>query len=48
MAFSIEKQRLVTYQHRGFWQAMDTLKDKITYDRMEAQGKCPWMLWKKG
>lgn len=43
----IEKQRLVTYQHRGFWQAMDTLKDKITYDRMEAQGKCPWMLWRK-
>jgi glucose-1-phosphate cytidylyltransferase len=43
----IEQQRLVTYQHHGFWQAMDTLKDKITYDRMEAQGKCPWMLWRK-
>jgi glucose-1-phosphate cytidylyltransferase len=43
----IEKQKLVTYQHHGFWQAMDTLKDKINYDRMEAQGKCPWMLWKK-
>lgn len=43
----IEQRRLVTYQHRGFWQAMDTLKDKITYDRMEAQGKCPWMLWRK-
>jgi len=42
----IEKKRLVTYQHHGFWQAMDTLKDKITYDRMEAQGKCPWMLWR--
>jgi glucose-1-phosphate cytidylyltransferase len=41
------KQRLVTHQHHGFWQAMDTLKDKITYDRMEAQGKCPWMLWRK-
>jgi glucose-1-phosphate cytidylyltransferase len=43
----IEKQRLVTYQHHGFWQAMDTLKDKINYDRMEAQGKCPWMIWRK-
>ena len=42
----IEKQRLVTYQHHGFWQSMDTFKDKITYDRMEAQGKCPWMLWR--
>src|SRR5690606_2574034 len=43
----IEKQRLVTYQHDGFWQSMDTFKDKITYDRMEAQGNCPWMLWRK-
>jgi glucose-1-phosphate cytidylyltransferase len=33
-------------QYRGFWQAMDTFKDKITFDRMEAQGKCPWMVWK--
>ena len=43
----IEKRRLVAYQHQGFWAAMDTFKDKITYDRMEAQGKCPWMLWRK-
>jgi glucose-1-phosphate cytidylyltransferase len=43
----IEKQRLVTYRHEGFWQSMDTFKDKITYDRMEAQGNCPWMLWRK-
>ncbi len=42
----IERRRLVTYQHDGFWQSMDTFKDKITYDRMEAQGKCPWMLWR--
>src|SRR5260370_38390676 len=25
---------------------MDTFKDKITFDRMEAQGNCPWMLWR--
>ena len=43
----IEKRRLVTYRHDGFWQSMDTFKDKITYDRMEAQGNCPWMLWRK-
>lgn len=43
----IERQRLVTYHHRGFWQSMDTFKDKITFDRMEAQGDCPWMLWRK-
>jgi glucose-1-phosphate cytidylyltransferase len=27
---------------------MDTFKDKITFDRMEARGTCPWMIWKKG
>jgi|SRR5690606_13856957 len=43
----IEKRRLVTYRHDGFWQSMDTFKDKITFDRMEAQGNCPWMLWRK-
>jgi len=43
----IEQQRLVTYQHHGFWQSMDTFKDKITFDRMEAQGNCPWMVWRK-
>jgi glucose-1-phosphate cytidylyltransferase len=39
---------LGVYRHSGFWQSMDTLKDKITFDRMEAQGNCPWMLWRNG
>jgi glucose-1-phosphate cytidylyltransferase len=43
----IEKQKLATYRHHGFWQSMDTFKDKISFDRMEAQGNCPWMLWRK-
>jgi glucose-1-phosphate cytidylyltransferase len=43
----IEKRLLGCYRHTGFWQAMDTFKDKISFDRMEAQGNCPWMLWKK-
>ncbi len=33
-------------RHNGFWQAMDTFKDKIAFDRMEARGNCPWMVWK--
>jgi glucose-1-phosphate cytidylyltransferase len=43
----IANKRLVTYRYPGFWQAMDTFKDKITFDRMEAQGQCPWMFWRK-
>ncbi len=42
----IEQGRLGAYPHDGFWQPMDTFKDKISYDRMEARGECPWALWK--
>jgi glucose-1-phosphate cytidylyltransferase len=42
----LAQRRLVAYRYPGFWQAMDTFKDKITYDRMEARGECPWMVWK--
>jgi glucose-1-phosphate cytidylyltransferase len=40
------KRKLWTNKHYGFWAAMDTFKDKITFDRMEAKGNCPWMVWK--
>jgi glucose-1-phosphate cytidylyltransferase len=43
----IDNKQLGVYRHDGFWRAMDTFKDKITFDRLEASGKCPWMLWKK-
>jgi len=39
------KQKLWTQKHYGFWAAMDTFKDKITFDRMEAKGQCPWVVW---
>ena len=42
----VQKRLLSTYRHEGFWHAMDTYKDKITLDRLEAQGNCPWMVWK--
>jgi glucose-1-phosphate cytidylyltransferase len=41
----IAAKRLVTFAWDGFWQCMDTFKDKITYDRMEAKGDCPWKVW---
>ncbi len=42
----IAEKRLVTFPWSGFWQCMDTFKDKISFDRMEAQDRCPWMTWK--
>jgi len=43
----IAERRLMTVRYAGFWKSMDTFKDKITFDRMEAQGDCPWMVWKR-
>lgn len=42
----IAERKLSTFRWGGFWQCMDTFKDKITLDRMEARGNCPWMVWK--
>lgn len=39
------ERKLLTLPWEGFWQCMDTFKDKIGFDRMEARGTCPWMLW---
>jgi glucose-1-phosphate cytidylyltransferase len=41
----IAARKLVTFAWDGFWQCMDTFKDKITFDRMEARGDCPWKVW---
>ena len=38
---------LSAFEHEGFWQPMDTFKDKITYDRMEGRGDCPWKVWQR-
>ena len=43
----IAQRKLGVFRYRGFWQSMDTFKDKITLDRMEARGDCPWMIWKR-
>jgi glucose-1-phosphate cytidylyltransferase len=42
----IAKRALSVYRYAGFWQQMDTFRDKIMYDRMEGRGECPWMVWK--
>jgi glucose-1-phosphate cytidylyltransferase len=43
----VSERKLLALQWEGFWQCMDTLKDKIALDRMEARGECPWMVWRK-
>src|SRR3546814_10998198 len=36
---------LMVYRHRGFWQAMDTLRDKNHLEELWAQGNPPWKVW---
>ncbi|WP_374088713.1 glucose-1-phosphate cytidylyltransferase [Methylomicrobium lacus] len=36
---------LMAYQHRGFWQPMDTLRDKNHLEALWQDGKAPWKVW---
>ena len=38
--------QLSAYQHEGFWQAMDTLRDKNYLEELWVSGKAPWKSWK--
>ncbi len=37
--------QLSAYRHSGFWHPMDTLRDKMTLDKMWETGQAPWRLW---
>jgi glucose-1-phosphate cytidylyltransferase len=36
---------LRAFKHHGFWQPMDTLRDKIQLDRMWSENAAPWKMW---
>ena len=37
--------QLSAYQHTGFWQPMDTLRDKTHLEELWLSGKAPWKVW---
>ncbi|MFK0386668.1 glucose-1-phosphate cytidylyltransferase [Agrobacterium sp. NPDC090273] len=37
--------KLFAYEHTGFWQPMDTLRDKHLLEDLWASGKAPWRIW---
>jgi glucose-1-phosphate cytidylyltransferase len=37
--------QLEAYEHRGFWQPMDTLRDKNQLEELWSTGKAPWKTW---
>ena len=37
--------QLMAYKHDGFWQCMDTLRDKVRLERLWQSGDAPWKIW---
>ncbi|HTW43294.1 MAG TPA: glucose-1-phosphate cytidylyltransferase [Solirubrobacteraceae bacterium] len=38
--------QLASFRHQGFWQAMDTLRDRKQLDELWDSGCAPWRVWK--
>ena len=40
-----KSNQLKAFQHEGFWQPMDTLRDKNQLEDLWASSTAPWKLW---
>lgn len=40
-----QEGNLAAFQHHGFWQPMDTLRDKVLLEELWQTGKAPWKVW---
>jgi len=36
---------LMAFEHNGFWQPMDTLREKNYLEKLWASGEAPWKIW---
>lgn len=41
----VAQGELMGWQHDGFWQPMDTLREKVQLDTLWEKGTAPWKLW---
>ena len=37
--------QMMAFEHHGFWQSMDTLREKNLLEELWASGKAPWKIW---
>lgn len=37
--------QLMAFEHEGFWQPMDTLRDKLLLEQLWSSGSAPWKTW---
>ena len=40
-----QNEQLMCYRHEGFWQCMDTLREKKLLEEMWENGSAPWKIW---
>lgn len=40
-----EQGQLMAYKHTGFWQCMDTVREKEQLEKLWATGQAPWKIW---
>jgi glucose-1-phosphate cytidylyltransferase len=45
MARIVAKGELAAFHHQGFWQPMDSLRDKAMLEGIWAKGRAPWKVW---
>ena len=45
MSRLLEDNQLIAYTHKGFWQCMDTLREKQKLEKMWDNGEAPWKEW---
>lgn len=41
------ERQVVCWKHQGFWQCMDTLRDREKLEQLWDSGKAPWKVWEK-
>lgn len=39
------EMQLMAYKHNGFWQCMDTVRERQKLEEMWADGTAPWKVW---
>ena len=45
LAETARRGQLNAYKHKGFWQCMDTLREKNMLEAMWQSGNAPWKVW---
>ena len=40
-----ELGELQAFEHKGYWQPMDTVREKLLLEELWATGSAPWKVW---